>query len=174
VATELAGLPDRLAELGSDQTIQTVVPRAGEDHWAAFAHQVRRVLYPLMSGPGRRRADAELAAVTTVKPAGGALVHTDLGGANLLWTTAAGLPKLTGVLDWDGACIGDQAADLASIAATIGWPLAVRIDTRRCGGARPVLADAKIIAAAFALQQALPAALNGDQAGLDDGLRRYR
>ena len=109
-----------------------------------------------------------------MKPAGGALVHTDLGGANLLWTTAAGLPKLNGVLDWDGACIGDQAADLASIAATIGWPLAVRIDTRRCGGARPVLVDAKIIAATFALQQALPAALNGDQASLDDGLRQYR
>jgi aminoglycoside phosphotransferase (APT) family kinase protein len=94
-------------------------------------------------------------------------VHIDLGGANLLWTTAVGVPKLTGVLDWDEACIGDQAA-------TIGWPLAERIDTRRRGGARPMLADAKIIAATFALQQALPAALNGDQAGLDDGLRQYR
>jgi aminoglycoside phosphotransferase (APT) family kinase protein len=109
-----------------------------------------------------------------VTPTGGALVHIDLGGANLLWTTAVGVPKLTGVLDWDEACIGDQAADLASIAATIGWPLAERIDTRRRGGARPMLADAKIIAATFALQQALPAALNGDQAGLDDGLRQYR
>ena len=85
------------------------------------------------------------------------------------------MPKLTGVLDWDHTCIGDQAADLASIAATIGWPLAGRIDTRRRrGGARPLLADAKIIAATFALQQALPAALNGDHASLDDGLRRYR
>ena len=173
VVTELAGLLDRLAELGSDQAIQALVPRAGEDHWAAFAGQVRHVLYPLMSGPGRRRADAELAAVITVRPAGGALVHTDLGGANLLWITAAGVPKLAGVLDWDQACIGGQAADLASIAATIGWPLAERISTRR-RGVRPVLADAKIIAATFALQQALPAALNEDRASLDDGLRQYR
>lgn len=173
VVNELAGLLDRLAELGSGQAIQALVPRVGADHWAVFADRVRQVLFPLMSGPGRRRADAELAAVTTVKPTGGALVHTDLGGANLLWTTAAGVPKLTGVVDWDEACIGDQAADLASIAATIGWPLAGRIDTRR-RGARPMLADAKIIAATFALQQALPAALNEDQAALDDGLSRYR
>jgi hypothetical protein len=37
-----------------------------------------------------------------------------------------------------------------------------------------MLADAKIIAATFALQQALPAALTGDRASLDDGLRNYR
>jgi hypothetical protein len=174
VVAELAGLLDRLAGLGSDQVIQNLVPRAGADHWAAFAGQVRRVLYPLMSRPGRRRADAELAAVTTLTPAGGALVHTDLGGANLLWTTAVGVPKLSGVVDWDGSCIGGQASDLASIAVTIGWPLTERIDARRRGSARPMLADAQIIAATFALQQALPAALNADQASLDDGLRQYR
>jgi len=37
-----------------------------------------------------------------------------------------------------------------------------------------MLADAKIIAGTFALQQALPAALSGDQAALDEGLRQYR
>lgn len=107
-------------------------------------------------------------------PVGGALVHNDLGGANLLWTTSAGVPKLAGVVDWDESRIGDQASDLASIAVTTGWPLAERIETHRRGTTRPMLADAKIIAATFALQQALPAALNGDQASLDDGLRDYR
>lgn len=174
VVTELTRLLDRLAGLGSDPAVQAVVPRVGADHWAAFGSQVRDVLYPLMSAAGRRRADAELAAVTTVSPAGVALVHSDLGGANLLWTTAGGVPELTGVLDWDGAGIGDQAADLASIAATFGWPLAGRIDTCRRGRARPMLADARIIAATFALQQALPAARSNDQASLDDGLRQYR
>jgi hypothetical protein len=41
-------------------------------------------------------------------------------------------------------------------------------------GAGSMLTDAKIIAATFALQEALPAALNGDQASLDEGLRQYR
>lgn len=174
VVSELARLLDQLAGLGSDQAIRNLVPSAGAEHWAAFAGQVRRVLYPLMSGPGRRRASAELAAVTAVTPVGGALVHNDLGGANLLWTTSAGVPKLAGVVDWDESRIGDQASDLASIAVTTGWPLAERIETHRRGTTRPMLADAKIIAATFALQQALPAALNGDQASLDDGLRNYR
>jgi Ser/Thr protein kinase RdoA (MazF antagonist) len=174
VVTELARLMNRLAELGSDPTIQALMPRARADHWATFADQARHVLYPLMSPAGRRRADAELAAASPITSTGDALVHTDLGGANLLWADAADGPALTGVLDWDDACIGDQAADLASIAATIGWPLAGRIDSRRPGRARPMLPDAKIIAATFALQQALPAALSGDQASLDDGLRNYR
>ncbi|HEV2377447.1 MAG TPA: aminoglycoside phosphotransferase family protein [Streptosporangiaceae bacterium] len=174
LVTELAGLLDRLAELGSDQVIRKLVPRAGADYWAAFADQVREVLFPLMSGPGRMRADAELADVTTLTPVGDALVHTDLGGANLLWTTEAGEPKLAGVLDWDGACIADQASDLASIGVTIGWPLAERIDIRRRDSTRPMLHDARTIAATFALQQALPAALTGDPHNLDDGLRDYR
>lgn len=174
VVADLAMLLDRLAEVGSFPAIADLVPRAGADLWPAFASQVRHVLYPLMSAEGRQRADAELTAVTAVIPAGNALAHSDLGGANLLWTTAAGVPRLAGVLDWDHACIGDQASDLASIAVTIGWPLAERIDARRRRGAGPMLAAAKIIAATFALQEALPAALNGDQASLDEGLRRYR
>lgn len=174
VVTELARLLDQLAGLGSDPAIRSLVPRAGADHWAVFAGQVRRVLYPLMSGPGRRQASAELAAVTAVTPVGGALVHNDLGGANLLWATSGDVPKLAGVVDWDESRISDQAGDLASIAVTIGWPLAERIDTCRRGATRPMLADAKIIADTFALQQALRAALTGDQASLDDGLRDYR
>jgi Ser/Thr protein kinase RdoA (MazF antagonist) len=173
IVAQLACLLDTLAGLGPDLVIGALVPRASADHWTDFAGQVRSVLYPLMSGPGRARADAELAALTTLAPAGSALVHADLGGANLLWTMPDGLPELAGVLDWDGACIGDQASDLASIAVTIGWPLAERIDARRAS-TRPMLADARIIAGTFALQQALPAALCGDKVGLDDGLLRYR
>ena len=174
VVHQLSALLDRLAVLGCDPAIQPLVPRAGDDYWLAFAGQVRHVLFPMMSAKGRRRADAELAAVATVPGTGDALVHTDLGGANLLWATAGGATHLTGVLDWDGACTGNQANDLASVAVTIGWPLAQRIEDRRRVSARPLLAEARVIAATFALQQALPAARNGDKASLDDGLRDYR
>ncbi len=194
VIGDLAMLLDRLADLGSDPAIASLVPRTDPDYWPGFASQVRAVLYPLISADGRGRADTELAAVTTVPSAGDALVHSDLGGANLLWTATGGLPRLAGVLDWDETCIGDQASDLASIAVTVGWPLTRRIDARRRhsaghysaghdnaghdnaghDNARSMLADAMIIAATFALQQALPAALSGDQANLDDGLREYR
>jgi Ser/Thr protein kinase RdoA (MazF antagonist) len=174
VAGQLAELLDRLALLGCDPAIQPLLARAADDYWLAFAGRVRRVLFPLMSGKGRLRAEAELAAVAAVPGTGDALVHTDLGGANLLWATAGGVAHLTGVLDWDGACTGNQANDLASVAVTIGWPLAERIEDRRRVRDRPLLAEAGVIAATFALQQALPAALHDDKASLDDGLREYR
>jgi hypothetical protein len=40
-------------------------------------------------------------------------------------------------------------------------------------GHRPTIGDARAIAATFALQQALPAALSGDRVMLADGLAGY-
>lgn len=174
VTAQLAGLLERLAGLGADPAIRQLVPRTEADHWRVFGEHVRHILFPLMSGDGRRRAVAELAAVASVTATGDALVHNDLGGGNLLWTTTRGEPRLVGVLDWDGASLGNQANDLASIAVTVGWPLAERIHARRRATADRTMPEARIIADTFALQQALPAALNGGQASLDDGLRDYR
>lgn len=181
VLTALGHLLDRLGELGTHPAVSATVPRAGHDYWARFADQVSRVLFPLMPDRGRERAEAELAAVMTLDPTGDALVHGDLGGSNLLWTDADGGPRLAGVIDWDEAHIGSQAGDLASLGATFGWSLAERLAAARPAAARPAgglattaLADARAIAATFALQQALPAALSGDEAGLADGLAGYR
>lgn len=127
-----------------------------------------------MSDAGRRRAEVELTAVCAVAAGGDALVHTDLGGANVLLTSVGGVPRLAGILDWDGACIGNQANDLASLAVTFGWDVARRIDDRRRSPGGPLFASARIIAETFALQQALPAALSGDVVSLDDGLTDYR
>jgi len=174
VITDLSFLLDRLLELGTEAAIQEVVPRANPHSWQRFADDVASVLFPLMSPDGRARAGAELTRVLAVNPTGEALVHGDLGGANLLWTVADSELHLAGTLDWDGAQIGNQADDLASIAATLGWPLAVQVDARRHDGETPTVADARAIAATFALQQALPAALSGDTVALDDGLLGYR
>jgi aminoglycoside phosphotransferase (APT) family kinase protein len=173
VIDELGRLLDALDELGADPAVRSAAPGADPDHWARFAAEVARVLFPLMSDRGRQRAEAELARATTVDPGGRALVHGDLGGSNLLWHITETRPRLTGVLDWDEAHIGGQAEDLASLAATFGWDLAGRLDARRHAGRRPTLADARVIAATFALQQALPAALSGDRDMLADGLAGY-
>jgi Ser/Thr protein kinase RdoA (MazF antagonist) len=198
VTGDLAGLLDRLAGLGGDAAIRAVVPRAGGRLWHRFAGDVSTVLFPLMSDRGRKRAEAELSRVLSVDAAGEALAHGDLGGTNLLWHKAppgsgsaaatghrdapasgphragGAMPRLAGVLDWDEARIGSQADDLASIAATFGWALARRVDARRHAGQTPTIAAAEAIAATFALQQALPAALSGDAVSLADGLTRYR
>jgi aminoglycoside phosphotransferase (APT) family kinase protein len=178
LAGQLADLLDELARLGTEPAIRRAVPAAGASEWRDWAGQVRDVLFPLMSLAGRRRAEAELAAVQMVAATGHALVHTDLGGANLLLTvrgeSAPGEPTVTGILDWDGACIGNQANDLASLAVTFGWPVAAQIDRLRQSANGPLISSARAIAATFALQQALPAALTGDVPSLDDGLMTYR
>jgi aminoglycoside phosphotransferase (APT) family kinase protein len=173
LVSSLAGLLDRLRELGACDAIRNAVPLADPRRWERFAEDVSAVLFPLMSGAGRDRAETQLNQVLAFDPAGDALVHGDLGGGNLLWDAAGAGPRLTGILDWDEAQIGNQADDLASIAVTVGWPLAVRVDAHRYGGDTPTLPAATAIAATFALQQALPAALSGDAASLADGLAPY-
>lgn len=173
VLAGLARLLDTLGELGREPEIGAAVPPADPRYWERFADDVTRVLFPLMPESGRRLAAAELAAVKTVDPAGDALVHGDLGGTNLLWTGSAPRLRLTGILDWDEPHLGSQADDLASLATMIGWPLAERLDRQRHRGRCPTIADARIIEATFALQQALPAALSGDAEALADGLTRY-
>jgi Ser/Thr protein kinase RdoA (MazF antagonist) len=174
VITDLAVLLDRLLELGTDAAIQRTVPRADAGWWQRFADDVCTVLFPLMSRDGRARAEAELNRVQAVEPTGEALVHGDLGGANLLWTVSGSDSRLAGILDWDEAHIGSQAEDLASIATTFGWSLAIKLDAQRHDGEEPTVADARAIAATFALQQALPAAFSDDILALDDGLVAYR
>jgi aminoglycoside phosphotransferase (APT) family kinase protein len=172
VLGELGRLLGALSELGADPAVVKAVPGADPDRWTRFADDVARVLFPLMSDRGRRRAEAELARATAVDPAGTALVHGDLGGTNLLWDAAPPGPRLAGILDWDEAHLGSQAEDLASLAATFGWPLAERLAAAWPAGGG-LLDDARAIAATFALQQALPAALSADSAMLADGLTRY-
>jgi aminoglycoside phosphotransferase (APT) family kinase protein len=176
LVTPVTGLLDALAALGGADDVTAAVPRAALDHWLDWGEQVRGMLFPLMSAAGRRRAETELKAMATVPASGDALVHGDLGGANLLLTGRPEVPTVTGVLDWDEACIGNQANDLASLAVTFGWAVAERIDAGRRANADspPMIGDARLIAATFALQQALPAAASGDQESLDHGLSGYR
>jgi aminoglycoside phosphotransferase (APT) family kinase protein len=174
MAADLARLLDRCAELGRSPAVRAAVPQADQHAWRQFADQVAAVLYPLMSDAGRARARDQLDRVLAVDPTGQALVHGDLGGGNLLWTAAGPERRLAGVLDWDDAHTGSQADDLASIAATFGWPFAAQVDAHRHGGQTPTIAEAQTITATFALQQALPAALSGDIESLDDGLINYR
>lgn len=166
VLTALAGATARLAP------VLDGVGAEG-DRWAAFAAGVEEDLFPLMSARGRDRARRELAAVLALPaPAAPGLVHSDLGGDNVLWSAGPSL-RVVGVIDWDGLCVGSPANDVASIAATYGWSVAARA-AQGLADAGTVLEQAHAIKATFALQQALPARRGGDTAHLDDGLRTYR
>lgn len=168
----LAGLLAAMRHASGHPAIRPAVPLQDPQRWRDFAAQVRRILFPLMTTAGRRRAERELAAVMALAPATSGLVHGDLGGANLLWSDTG--PELTGVVDWDSAVVGDQAADVASLAATYGWSVVRESVAVLDVDPEPLLARAHRIRGTFALQEALPAAIAGDRAHLEGGLAGYR
>ncbi|MUN61784.1 phosphotransferase [Kocuria sediminis] len=85
------------------------------------------------------QAVAELAALPTVTPS---LVHGDLMGHNMLWDGE----ELTGIIDWDHACLYDPAHDAASLGLWYGW------DVLRAAVSEPVYERARLHARTFPLQ----------------------
>jgi aminoglycoside phosphotransferase (APT) family kinase protein len=103
-----------------------------------------------------------------------AVVHGDLGAENVLWEWAHGLPRLTGVLDWDDVTLSDPAEDLAAMDAGYGRDLLKRVlalNNRPDDGLATRIAA---IRGTFALQQALYAVRDGDEEELAEGLADCR
>ncbi|MBB5957136.1 aminoglycoside phosphotransferase (APT) family kinase protein [Saccharothrix tamanrassetensis] len=151
-----------------------LVPTADPHRWAGFADGVRAELFPLMDTAGRERAERELAAVRELDHLATGLVHGDLGGENVLWQQIEELPRLVGIVDWDGAMVGDPAEDLAAVGASYGPDLLDRIIALL--GVDRASTERRIEAyqGTFALQQALAGARDGDDEELEDGLDGYR
>lgn len=85
------------------------------------------------------RAVVDLAALPTVAPT---LVHGDLMGHNMLWDGE----ELTGIIDWDHACLYDPAHDAASLGLWYGW------ETLREAVSEQVHERARLHARTFPLQ----------------------
>jgi aminoglycoside phosphotransferase (APT) family kinase protein len=168
------GLLEALAAAGAAPALRAALPRDPADRWARFAAGVRDGLAPLMSPAGRRRADRELEAVAALPHRTDALVHGDLGAENVLWTADGDRGRVSGVVDWDGACLGDPAEDAAAVAVGHGPDLAERVLSARARTDPGLPARAAAIRGTFALQQALAALRDGDAAELADGLAGYR
>ncbi|MBB5935728.1 viomycin phosphotransferase [Streptomyces zagrosensis] len=174
VAKQYAVLLAGLADAGSDEAVRATLPHAPRDQWQQFAADVRAKLFALMSDTGRLRAEREVAALDGLPHRVEAVVHGDLGAENALWESADGLPRLSGVVDWDEVALGDPAEDLAAIGASYGDDLLARVLAL---GGRPngdLARRITTIRGTFALQQALAAHRDGDEEELTDGLTGYR
>ncbi|MFD4235800.1 viomycin phosphotransferase [Streptomyces sp. McG3] len=174
VAEQYAGLLSGLIAAGGDEKARAVLPAAHERQWQEFAAGVRADLFPLMSDGGRERAARELAALGGLPPLTSAVVHGDLGGENVLWELSDGVPRLSGVIDWDEVTLGDPAEDLAAVGAGCGEELLDRV--LALGGWDDASMSGRITAirGTFPLQQALYAQRDGDEEELADGLTGYR
>ncbi|QES47477.1 viomycin phosphotransferase [Streptomyces venezuelae] len=174
VATQYADLLHGLAAAGGDEKVRAALPAAPEGEWQEFAAGVRAELYPLMSDSGRERAERELAALDALPHLTSAVVHGDLGGENVLWETTGGLPRLSGVVDWDEVTLGDPAEDLAAVGASYGEELLARVLALGGRASDGVSGRIAAIRGTFALQQAFYARRDGDEEELADGLTGYQ
>ncbi|WP_372517173.1 viomycin phosphotransferase [Mycolicibacterium frederiksbergense] len=173
VAGQYVGLLTGLARAGANDKVRAALP-APEERWRRFAADVRAELFGLMSADGRRRAQRELVALDDLPGLTAAVVHGDLGPENVLWESHGGLPRLSGVVDWDEVTLGDPAEDLAAIGAGYGEGLLRHILTLGGWADHETTTRIATISGTFALQQALAAYRDGDEEELADGLVGYR
>ncbi|AFR09199.1 phosphotransferase enzyme family protein [Nocardiopsis alba ATCC BAA-2165] len=171
VARQYAALLSGLATAGAGRA---VLPEVSADRWREFAARVRAELFPLMSFTGRERAERELGALDVLPYLTTAVVHGDLGAENVLWEWVRGVPRLSGVVDWDEVALGDPAEDLAAIGASYGEGLLGRVLALSGLSGGGVVERISAIRATFAFQQALYAWHDGDEGELADGLAGYR
>jgi len=95
--------------------------RCRGDGYEALMAEARRGLFPARDAAWRDRALRLFAEVRAgVLDAGGAsaLVHADLAACHLLWDGTA--PRLSGVIDFGCAGLGDPAADVAALLEVYG------------------------------------------------------
>ncbi|MFD5826708.1 phosphotransferase family protein [Lentzea sp. NPDC060358] len=88
---------------------------------AAVAETITELVFPLLTDDERDQAGQVLRRFAALPGVTG-FVHGDLAPVNLRWHGG----KVSGILDWDFACVGDPALDAAAF-AHYGWPLVERV-----------------------------------------------
>ncbi len=129
---------------------------------------IREHLFSHMRSDARRDVADVFEALTRVEFAP-ALIHGDFGTANLLFDPAR--ERISGVIDFDGVCIGDPATDVAAL-MSYGEDFIGRF-AREYGCSRAMLARADLYRGTFALQEALFGVEHDDPDAFTDGIADY-
>ena len=145
-------------------------PRA---EWQHLYTQFRDKLYPYMRADARAQVSADFEAFLgdeanfafeTV------LIHGDLGGSNILYDAEQG--RISGVIDFGSAGPGDPAQDVGALRVSYGDDFLKRV-FGHYPALKATLSRVTFIQSTYALQQALYALRDGNQADFDDGIKNY-
>ncbi|WP_326687106.1 aminoglycoside phosphotransferase family protein [Streptomyces sp. NBC_01795] len=124
---DLAALLSGLADFPVREAEALGVPRTAARQVTAVWTGAERARGAVRGREAEFAALRRLETVCPATPAAGtptALVHHDLKGEHLLLTPAG---RVSGVLDWTDAVLGDPAEDIAGLALSIGATAALRV-----------------------------------------------
>jgi aminoglycoside 2''-phosphotransferase len=170
MASQLAGFLRALHALPLGEAVQSFQVTDAASYWSDLHHGFTAELYPFMRPDARHVTDelfAEILDDLRQHPPSRVLVHGDFGGGNILYDPAR--LEITGVIDWSFAGPGDPASDIAALSCC-------GEDFLACGfGVYPEMAEmlprARLYRGTFALQQALYARRDGNEADFLDGIQ---
>lgn len=139
-------------------------------HWEDLYGRIERRLFSLMRRDARETVASSFESFlghrrNREEPP--ALTHGDFGTGNWLHETGGeGGPRLTGVIDFDGARLDDPAVDVAAATSVSSVPAFVDTFRRAYGVTERVDARARFYRSTFALQEALFGVEHGDAEAL--------
>ena len=149
-------------------------PYDGRAVWGGMYERIRERLFAAMRPDARAQVAAHFetfladAAHFTVPPV---LIHNDFGTSNILYDRVS--QRVSGVIDFGSAGLGDPATDIAALRASYGETF-----LRQVGEVYPLNADllrrARFYQGTFALQEALLGAETGDSEAYAAGMAMYQ
>lgn len=120
---DLAGLLAGLRAFPVAEASALGVPSAPARALPPLWRQVERAAGQVPVDPEALRRDAERTGAAGEREVPTVLLHADLKGEHLL----TGRGRVTGVLDWTDAVLGDPAEDIAGLIQSVGAPAALRV-----------------------------------------------
>ncbi len=155
--------------------VKTALPAYdGRAVWGDLYQRIRHRLWPAMQPDARVQVaahfEAFLADDANFRPPP-ALVHNDFGASNILYDHRT--QRVSGVIDFGSAGLGDPATDIAALGASYGDAFLAWV-----GEVYPLnaalLDRARFYQGTFALQESLFGAEMGDAEAYAAGMARYR
>ncbi|WP_232620768.1 phosphotransferase [Rothia kristinae] len=96
-----------------------------QSHWGGshWPRTVRERIIPQLLHGNRERAERLLDDALALDPVTPRFIHSDFAGHNILWNRE----RISGVIDWDHASVGDPGWDIAAAGNWFGWEAVTRV-----------------------------------------------
>jgi len=142
------------------------MPVEDRSHWTQWVAEVRSRIYPLLDAAAADRFDTRAVAfLDSWNDVPLRLTHGDFGSGNIL--VADG--RISGIIDFGSASIGDPSSDVAGLIASYGETF-VDLVARACPGVTAMRPRSAFYRPAFAAMEALHGLDHNDPEALEAGL----